>query len=198
MAEAAPAPVRAEPRAEYRAPEPAPAPEPTLFDERFEGDYVEDTYNRFEAPVHDADLPPPAYRPRADVRPESRPDPRAETRPETRAEAFVAPGRPAPGTPTPEALARLRNAVNRAPTAPAVPAPRAPEPRSVDPRAPEAERPRFGLNNLINRMTGQQGGEASAPAARQQPQVTAPREEAAHDPDQERIDIPAFLRRQAN
>ncbi len=66
------------------------------------------------------------------------------------------------------------------------------------PRAPEAERPRFGLNNLINRMTGHQADAAPAPTARAQPQVTAPREEAAHDPDQERIDIPAFLRRQAN
>ena len=34
--------------------------------------------------------------------------------------------------------------------------------------------------------------------ARPQPQVTALREEPAADPEQERIEIPAFLRRQAN
>jgi cell division protein FtsZ len=61
---------------------------------------------------------------------------------------------------------------------------------------PEPERPRFGLNSLISRMTGTQA--EPAPAPRAQPQVTAPRDEAAHDPEQERIDIPAFLRRQAN
>ena len=41
--------------------------------------------------------------------------------------------------------------------------------------------------------------ERTAPAMRQQPRVNAPFEEEAEvDPDQERIEIPAFLRRQAN
>jgi cell division protein FtsZ len=202
------APVRAEPRMEarpepraeyrapeYRAPEPAPAPEPSLFDDHFEEEGTDDSYKTFEPPAYEDDLPAPAYRPRA----EARPDPRQEPRVEARPEAFVAPGRPAPGTPTPEALARLRNAVSRAPTAPAAQVARQVEPRHVEAaRAPEAERPRFGLNNLINRMTGHQAEQVTAPAARAQPQVTAPREEPGHDPEQERIDIPAFLRRQAN
>jgi cell division protein FtsZ len=189
---------RAEPRAEirqeYRAPE--PAAEPTLFDDQFE-DEGQDAYKPFEPAAYEDDIPAPAYRPRTEApqpraeavqpRSEARPDPRMDTRPES----FVAPARPAPGTPTPEALARLRNAVNRAP----LPQTSAPAPAL---RSPEAERPRFGLNNLINRMTGHQADAPPAPAARAQPQVTAPREEVAHDPDQERIDIPAFLRRQAN
>jgi cell division protein FtsZ len=198
---AEPAPARPEPRAEprmeprhetrapeyrapeYRTPEPAPAPEPTLFDEHYDDETAEDAYNTFEPPAYADDLPPPAYRPRA----EARPEPRSESRPE----AFVAPARPAAGTPTPEALARLRNAVNRAPTAPSAPAPA--------PRTAEPERSRFGLNSLINKMTGHQGDTPAAAPTRAQPQVSAaPREEAAPDPEQERIDIPAFLRRQAN
>ncbi|MBL1434677.1 MAG: cell division protein FtsZ [Rhodobacteraceae bacterium] len=59
---------------------------------------------------------------------------------------------------------------------------------------------RFAINNLINKMTGHTRDEKSAP--RVQPSmhsgsVSAP----AHDIDreeQERVDIPAFLRRQAN
>jgi cell division protein FtsZ len=193
---AEPAPVRAEPRAEprmeprseYRAPEAAPVQEPSLFDENYDDDTAEDTYDTFEPPAYADDLPPPAYRPRTEARSEPRHEPRAETRPES----FVAPARPAAGTPTPEALARLRNAVNRVPTAPSAPAP--------TPRATEPERAsRFGLNSLINKMTGHQAEAPAAAPGRAQPQVSAaPREEAAHDPEQERIDIPAFLRRQAN
>jgi cell division protein FtsZ len=54
----------------------------------------------------------------------------------------------------------------------------------------------FGINSLINRMTGT----AAEPqqSARRAPDVTALRDEADVDPDQERIEIPAFLRRQAN
>ncbi|EYD77178.1 Cell division protein FtsZ [Rubellimicrobium mesophilum DSM 19309] len=76
-------------------------------------------------------------------------------------------------------------------------------PRSASPAAapaPQADKPRFGINSLINRMTGQPSGEApaqaaggGAPAPRPQP-----RYEAQPDAEQERADIPAFLRRQAN
>jgi len=177
--------------AEQPAAEPAPAPAPapvaetaaddrTLFDDAFEADTAQDDgFDGFEPHVED-DLPPPAYQPR----------------PETQfapAEAFVAPRAPAPGTPSPEALARLEAAV-RKPSAPAAPA--APS------RAVEAEAPRrgFGINNLINRMTGHSEAEpAQSAPSRAQPQVQAVREEAkAADPEQERIEIPAFLRRQAN
>ena len=68
----------------------------------------------------------------------------------------------------------------------------------------DVDRPRFGINSLINRMTGHGQDGTPAPAARQQPQVqtghAAPASQpvADVDPEQERIEIPAFLRRQAN
>ncbi len=166
---------------------PAPEPvvvveEPTLFDDRYDAAAQDDGYDTYQTPVYEDDVPPAAYRPR--------PEPAVESAPE----AFVAPRAPVPGTPTPEALARLKAAVSRAPEQ------RQPiaDPRpAAAARAPEADRPRFGINSLINRMTGQQAEPAAQPT-RQQPQVTAPREEAQVDPDQERIEIPAFLRRQAN
>jgi cell division protein FtsZ len=159
------------------APAPAPmqrAPEPTLFDEPEYDEVVDDSQY-----ADDDALPPPAYQPR--------PEPAMEVRPES----FVAPRAPAPGTPSPEALARLRAAVQqgsdiRRPVAEPV----------APPRAAETERPRFGIGSFINRMSG---GQSEAPAApRQQPRVNTHPADAETDPDQERIEIPAFLRRQAN
>ncbi|CUH76106.1 cell division protein FtsZ [Tropicibacter naphthalenivorans] len=160
---------------EEPAPAPAPAPQP--------------------APVaQDDDLPPPAYRPAvAEFNP---------TRDTIEADPndFVAPRAPAPGTPSPDALARLKAAAARtrddAPQAAPAPAP-APQ--------PEAEKPRFSVNSLIGRMTGQ-GGNAPADqpqqAARRQPPVQAQRPAPAPqpqaEPEEDRIEIPAFLRRQAN
>ena len=152
---------------------------PTLFDEPQDYPAADDGLDAYDAPAAEADdLPPPAYRPQA------------EPRVETRAEAFVAPARPTAGTPTPEAIARLRSVINRAPGAPAVSHPA--------PRPAEPERGRFGLNSLINRMTGQQTEPAPSALSRAQPQVAPPHADQAPDPEQERIDIPAFLRRQAN
>lgn len=112
---------------------------------------------------------------------------------------FVAPRPRAAGTPTPEALARLQAAVSKAPSqAPAQRQPQQPAPTAA---APEAPRPRFGIGSLINRMAG--GGHAEAterPAQpqRQQPPVTSYDDEQDMSASQERIEIPAFLRRQAN
>ncbi|RME18348.1 MAG: cell division protein FtsZ, partial [Alphaproteobacteria bacterium] len=89
-----------------------------------------------------------------------------------------------------EALARLRHAVSRQNDAghAAAPAPAAP-------KQPES-RPRFGINSLINRMTGH--GQAEA-APRPQPTLRdQPLEEPESDPEHDRVEIPAFLRRQAN
>ncbi|ROU00280.1 cell division protein FtsZ [Histidinibacterium lentulum] len=148
---------------------------PTLFDRDEEEARIEEELaeNIFEDEAEDDELPPPAYRPR--------PEPEVHAEPET----FVAP-RSTAGQPSPETMARLQAAAARSP-AQTAPAPAADE-----------ERPRFGVGSLINRMKGQQ---AEAPAARRQPQVTSFRKEAEepqHDPEQERIEIPAFLRRQAN
>ncbi|WP_322893773.1 MULTISPECIES: cell division protein FtsZ [unclassified Yoonia] len=158
----------------------APAkPEPTLFEDFEEEQQAPAFMPRRETPVaaQADDLPRPAYTPR--------PEPTLSD-----ASSFVAPRAPTPGTPSPEALARLQAAVNRMPK---------PEeqPRQTA-RPAEAEKPRFGINSLINRMTGAQAEAPAHQPARAQPQVTALREEPEAEGDQDRIEIPAFLRRQAN
>jgi cell division protein FtsZ len=185
-------------------PEPAPAlvaaaaEEPSLFQDMdvtraAAEDMAEDIFADEEAYTDEYDLPPPAYQPQVAAF-EPTPEPQAHA-----PEEFVAPRAPAPGTPSPEALARLRAATQKA----------APHRQQQPQQAPvhASEKPRFGINSLINRMTGSPEG-AAAPdrSARQQPPVqsrgpapaAAPRPAEAVDPDQERIEIPAFLRRQAN
>ena len=141
------------------------------------------------------ELPLPVYRPQAPAQPAAQVARARAT--EDAATGFVAPRPRAAGTPSPEALARLQAAVSRAPNqrpAAAAPAPAAPK--------PAAERPRFGIGSLINRMAGHAAeapAERAAPqAARQQPPVTHYDDEPEMGADQERIEIPAFLRRQAN
>ena len=171
--------------------------EPSLFEEldaerAASEDMAEDIFNEASAVAQvEDDLPPPAYQPQVAAFEPNRDDIEAEPVPDT----FVAPR--APGTPSPEAMARLRAAAAKS-------VPQAQQPRTEpSPMADNGQRKGFGINSLINRMTGQADG-ASAPAPRQQPQVQQraqtpaqmPQEQA--DPDQERIEIPAFLRRQAN
>ncbi|TNC52952.1 cell division protein FtsZ [Rubellimicrobium rubrum] len=167
---------------------PAPAPtyqEPLVEQSHYDAqsyDHPADMTDDYDAPQIADDLPPPAYRPASEPQQTARP------------------AASAPGTPTPEALARLRAMASRAAEARG----------SVDPRqsadaqrgaqaqrpAPAPEKPRFGINSLINRMTGQPGAEGGAAAAqRAQPR---PAYDAQPDAEQERADIPAFLRRQAN
>jgi cell division protein FtsZ len=146
----------------------------------------------YEAPAQE-DLPPPAYQPRPEMR-----QPEQPMHYEPQPEEFVAPRAAAPGTPSPEALARLRDAVNNSGSARPQQRPAAPQPQA--PAAPEKSR--FGINSLINRMTG--SGESSKPAASAQParRVAPPvqhfEEDADNNPADEKIEIPAFLRRQAN
>jgi cell division protein FtsZ len=134
-------------------------------------------------------LPEPVYQPT----PEPAPTIVAEQHPSQLAgqqsgqqagDAFMA---PQPGTPTPEAMDRLRAAVSRQPASPAP---------AAQPAEPAGEKPRFGINSLIGRMTG--SAEEAPQPARQQPQVNAIQPSAEVDPEQEKIEIPAFLRRQAN
>ncbi|MDN5788808.1 cell division protein FtsZ [Pseudorhodobacter sp.] len=165
---------------------------PSLFDR--ESPVAFDADEEYDAVVQSDDLPPPAYRPQPAPQPRSI----AATLNSDGAD-FVAP-RPRPtGTPSPEAMARLQAAVHKAPgqQRPAV----APQPTQRQ-AAAEAPRPRFGIGSLINRMAGHSDGHAERPAApqtaRQQPPVTHYDEEPEMNSDQERIEIPAFLRRQAN
>jgi cell division protein FtsZ len=159
-----------------------------LFDAEFDATSAaaeEQLENVFPADEAGEDLPEPAYRPQ---RAESEDEGFYEEE-EAEVAQFVAPKAPPPGTPTPEALARLRAAVQSQP---------APH-HSGDPAPREvAERPRFGINSLINRMTGHAADEAQPAAARQQPTMQARRRDPESDPDHERVEIPAFLRRQAN
>lgn len=204
--EAAPAPA-AEP-----AQAPAALEEPSLFEEMnvqqaAEQDQSGDVFEEPEQ-MGDDGLPPPAYQPQV---PEFRPQADVAGQ---QADAFVAPKAPAPGTPSPQALERLQAAAQR------VQQPQAQQPRPVAPVAPASQQQqqqqqqpegqrRFGLNSLIHRMTGT----TETPAAKQQPQAVRqqpamqapapsaqPQQAQAQqpDPDQERIEIPAFLRRQAN
>ncbi len=173
--------------------------EPSLFegmnaDQRAAEELAYEEEEFYQEAEQDDGLPPPAYKPQV-----AQFQPRAEI--EAEPETFVAPRAAAPGTPSPEALARLQAAAARA-------RPNQPQgmgrPAAAAAEAAETDRnPRFGINSLINRMTGH-GQEAPAPR-RQQPPVQARRQaqpdpmvEPEHDPDQERIEIPAFLRRQAN
>ncbi|WP_416916343.1 MAG: cell division protein FtsZ [Roseicyclus sp.] len=184
----APAPVA-------EAPRPAPQPEPV--EEAMEAAEEPSLFTSFAAEEHEDDfaddiVPPPAYRPATHVA--ARPDPRmaASAEPE-----FVAPRPPAAGTPTPEALARLRAAITKDTHRPAA---------ASEAQADAPQRGRLGIGSLINRMTGH--AEETVAAERRQPPMSGarPAAPAPHravddgivDPDQERIEIPAFLRRQAN
>ena len=180
------------------APQPEPvamqaAPEPSLFDPApsFEAEPEMDMAD---------DMPPPAYRPQP--APQPAPQQRATAALDQDASSFMAPRPPrAPGTPTPEALARLQAAVSKAPGMQGQARPPAAQPPRVQApavRQAEAPRPRFGIGSLINRMAGGGHGEAQSNAVRQQPQVQGYDDEPEMSADQERIEIPAFLRRQAN
>ncbi len=109
-----------------------------------------------------------------------------------------------PGEPSPEALRRLQAAVQSTPKA-------QPMVRTVSGQAPaqparEPERASSGrltINSLIHKMTGQVGREQAPAPRRAEPEAAAPRtqqfsEPAYEDNERERVDIPAFLRRQAN
>ena len=136
----------------------------------------------------DDGLPPPAYAPQQTPAYEpGRRDMAADFRPQS----------PAPGTPSPETIRRLEAAVRKAPD-------------SLDNRAaaartePAQDKSRFGINSLINRMTGH--GHSQAPTAEPRshsgrslpPMQSLPQDNPEDDAELEKIEIPAFLRRQAN
>jgi cell division protein FtsZ len=154
------------------------------------------------------DLPAPAYQPR----PEQTYQPSMH---EPEADAYVAPRAPTAGAPSPEAMARLQAAVSRRPEAPAPRQPNMPQPAQNSRSFGAPEQPkqgRFGINSLIGRMTG--NGAEEAPLGQQRQAAAAPRvaaqtsrqpqvhqsydEDQDPNPEQEKIEIPAFLRRQAN
>jgi len=186
----------------------APAPQPEPVDEIEEPDL-------FEAPafqpqpepeeVLEHDLPPPVYRPQPAAQAPAamaRPTPQAI---EADAGDFVAPRpRGVAGQPSPEALARLQAAVSKNPAMtaqrPVAQRAAAPQPAAPQPAA-AGGKPRFGIGSLINRMAGhlESAGERGQPqAGRVQPPVASYDDEPDQSGDDNRIEIPAFLRRQAN
>ncbi len=155
-------------------PAPAAEPEPSLFDTTTAGTDEFRAAPVMEEVAAEPEMPAPAYQPR--------PEPQVDIAPES----FVAPRAAVPGTPSPEALARLRAAAGR-------------EAPAVEPQATEEERPRFGIGSLINRMSGSAQASEPAEPVRQQPSFSSSRAvDVEAEEDQERIEIPAFLRRQAN
>lgn len=112
---------------------------------------------------------------------------------------YVAPRPRSAGAPSPETLARLRAAVAKQPEAPRS-VTRAPEPvqqHAPQPAPQQEPRPRFGIGSLISRMAGS-GNDQGAQAARVQPPIQSYDDEPAQRASDDRIEIPAFLRRQAN
>ena len=148
----------------------------------------------------DDDLPPPVYRAQQPVAQPRATAPVASAH-DADAASFVAPRPRAAGTPSAEAMARLQAAVSKAPSQASRPAPQQQPQRAAAPAPKAAEpRPRFGIGSLINRMAGghSEPAQERPQAGRQQPPVTAYDDEQELSADQERIEIPAFLRRQAN
>lgn len=163
---------------------PAEAMEPSFFD-NVDAAVQEQAEDIFETASDD--LPPPAYRPEMTALQQQ---PESIEAVETEVSQFVAPRPPVAGGPSNEAMARLQAAIDNTPA----------EQTAAAPESAAAEKPRFGINSLINRMTGH-GEEAAAPKApmhREQPAVQSHAAGEHVDPEQERIEIPAFLRRQAN
>ncbi|MBB5516066.1 cell division protein FtsZ [Rubricella aquisinus] len=165
----APAPVEAEP---------APAPQqPNVFVER-----------------RVADMPPQHHVEEPGLFAQPAPQPQPEPAPR-QPETFIAPQAAVPGEPTPETLARLEAAVRKEPKAPV--AVQRPEPVEEPRQAVTEERHRrSAIGSLVSRMTGT--AEREEPA-RANPALT-PRvqEDSLDEEERRRMEIPAFLRRQAN
>ncbi len=168
-------PVAAEPVA-------ASAPVETIVDPAVDDDipslFDDAVVQPAAATVADDDLPPPAYRPEPKVEP-------VQTA--------------SAGTPSAEIIARRDAAARKQP----VDAPARPVAAPV--AEADADKTRFGINSLIGRMTGAASSEPAARRVSTQPplqrsagQTRLSVEEAEPNPDHERIEIPAFLRRQAN
>ncbi|MEP2716612.1 cell division protein FtsZ [Pseudophaeobacter sp.] len=204
----------------------APAqPEPSLFEgldpqQVAAQEQAEDIFEEIEEVGQDG-LPQPAYQPQV---PAFQPQAEvAEAQPEA---SFVAPKAPAPGTPSADAIVRLQAAAARAQGQSVGQPQAAPQPQmqqrpvaaapAAEQDEQQSEQRRFGLNSLIHRMTGSatEGQAAKPQATRQQPPMQQPAQQPVQqqsaapqpqpvqqqDPDaeQDRIEIPAFLRRQAN
>ena len=195
-------------RSETRQPSPEASPEPQRSAEA----HARDNYDpraRHEAPQYEqrSAAVEETFEPPSRVRePEAEPyvleeptfnanEDAYDSEPET----FVAPRPREPGTPSAETLSRLQEAVKNAPNR------LQKSMNRVDDVPADTDRSRFGINSLINRMTGQPGEPTEKagmtrrhPTSQQAEPEFEPEPEQGVDPEQDRIEIPAFLRRQAN
>ncbi|MEX5727034.1 cell division protein FtsZ [Rhodovulum iodosum] len=173
--------------AQHVAEEPVEPVDEASEEPSFFPDLEVQSYEMREPEVAESDtLPEPAYQPEPN---------RAQPEAELTEQEFIAPRPPSPGTPSPEALARLQRAVNN------VPKRHQQAPASAPAgHHPGGDKARFGIGSLINRMSGHgaEYGERGAQPLREQPPLHGLDEDPETDPDKDRIEIPAFLRRQAN
>ena len=166
--------------------------EPSLFEGMTAEAQTGLKQNVTQVPVTNEEMPTPAYQPQSVV---------AETMPETdsffdrQVELKTPPQHAELGAPSQKTLARLEAAVA---TAPSVQEPQTETPGFFAGTSQQEKPKGFRLNTLISRMTGQ--NEENMVEKREQPQASVqPRTAEDHvDPEMERIEIPAFLRRQAN
>ena len=90
------------------------------------------------------------------------------------------------GIPTAETLERLRAAVSKEST-------ESPMPQNNE-QPSEIERPKFGISSLISRMSRSEGSDISS-EPRKEPNFNSTDDDNS---EQDKIEVPAFLRRQAN
>jgi cell division protein FtsZ len=136
------------------------------------------------------DLPPPAYQPAPDLH-EKSDDFFQMEEDESDRSTFVAPQPQSVGQPSAETMARLHAAATKAANR------QDPKPDATTNRAEKTRG--FGLNSLISKMTGHGDDRNSAPRDHANPpSLSSVQEKPVMDENQERIEIPAFLRRQAN
>ena len=90
------------------------------------------------------------------------------------------------GIPTAETLERLRAAVSKETT-------ESPMPQNNE-QPSEIERPKFGISSLISRMSRSEGSDISS-EPRKEPNFNSTDDDNS---EQDKIEVPAFLRRQAN
>ncbi|MFN3278220.1 MAG: cell division protein FtsZ [Paracoccus hibiscisoli] len=179
----------------------APAEEPVMPPRRVAPPVAETPALRAEAPRAEEDMPQPAYQPKDSAR-------QTAVRIDDDASAFVAPRAPQgarPGQPAPEVMERLRRAVDNHGRAPAQP---------QQPATAGGASRMSGLGRMLERMAGhgtdQPGAQKPAASSiadrvNERVAVRARQQDTDFDdlasPDasgKDNVEIPAFLRRQAN
>ena len=97
-----------------------------------------------------------------------------------------------PGIPSADTLARLRAAVTKGTNEK--------NKSQISDEQSETERPKFGISSLINRMSRSESSSVGSGVGRKEPNFNseAVEERDFDDLEQDKIEVPAFLRRQAN